>query len=168
MVLVVKDRVKDTSSTSGSGTITLDNSPPAGYQAFSTLGNGSTTYYAIQGSDDSWEIGIGTYTSNTLARTTILSSSNNGVIINFPSGSHTVWVDYPAAKAYLSEEGIDKSFTSTAGIAAGRPVILNSAGTVTQVAETSTPIPAGLGTLSSTTVTDALENVVAMGETNHS
>ena len=119
MVLVVKDRIKDTSSTSGSGTITLDNSPPAGYQAFSTLGNGSTTYYTIQGSDDSWEIGIGTYTSNTLTRTTILSSSNNGVIINFPSGSHTVWVDYPAAKAYLSEEGIDKSFTSTAGIAAG-------------------------------------------------
>lgn len=135
MVLVVKDRIKDTSSTSGSGTISLDNSPPAGYQAFSTLGNGSTTYYAIQGSDDSFEIGLGTYNANTLTRTTILSSSNNGVIINLPSGSHTVWVDYPAAKAYLSEEGIDKSFTSTAGIAAGKPVILNSAGTVTQVAE---------------------------------
>ena len=143
MVLVVKDRVKDTSSTSGSGTITLDNSPPAGYQAFSTLGNGSTTYYTIQGSDDSWEIGLGTYNTNTLTRTTILSSSNNGVIINLPSGSHTVWVDYPAAKAYLSEEGIDKSFTSTAGIAAGRPVILNSAGTVTQVAETSTSFAVG-------------------------
>lgn len=138
MVLVVKDRIKDTSSTSGSGTITLDNSPPAGYQAFSTLGNGSTTYYAIQGSDDSFEIGLGTYNANTLTRTTILSSSNNGVIINLPSGSHTVWVDYPAAKAYLSEEGIDKSFTATAGIAAGRPVILNSAGTVTQVAESTT------------------------------
>ena len=136
MVLVVKDRVKDTSSTSGSGTITLDNSPPAGYQAFSTLGNGSTTYYTIQGSDDSWEIGLGTYNTNTLTRTTILSSSNNGVIINLPSGSHTVWVDYPAAKAYLSEEGIDKSFTSTASITAGKPVILNSAGTVTQVVET--------------------------------
>lgn len=143
MVLVVKDRVKDTSSTTGSGTITLDNSPPAGYQAFSTLGNGSTTYYTIQGSDDSWEIGLGTYNTNTLTRTTILSSSNNGVIINLPSGSHTVWVDYPAAKAYLSEEGIDKSFTSTAGIAAGRPVILNSAGTVTQVAETSTSFAVG-------------------------
>ena len=139
MVLVVKDRIKDTSSTSGSGTISLDNSPPAGYQAFSTLGNGSTTYYAIQGSDDSFEIGLGTYNANTLTRTTILSSSNNGVIINLPSGSHTVWVDYPAAKAYLSEEGIDKSFTSTAGIAAGKPVILNSAGTVTQVVETTTP-----------------------------
>ena len=164
MVLVVKDRIKDTSSTSGSGTITLDNSPPAGYQAFSTLGNGSTTYYAIQGSDDSFEIGLGTYNANTLTRTTILSSSNNGVIINLPSGSHTVWVDYPAAKAYLSEEGIDRSFTSTAGIAAGRPVILNSAGTVTQVGTTT--IAAGLGTLSSTTVTNAEDNTVAMGETN--
>ena len=146
MVLVVKDRIKDTSSTSGSGTISLDNSPPAGYQAFSTLGNGSTTYYAIQGSDDSFEIGLGTYNANTLTRTTILSSSNNGVIINLPSGSHTVWVDYPAAKAYLSEEGIDKSFTSTAGIAAGKPVILNSAGTVTQVAESTSDAAPGVGT----------------------
>ena len=81
MVLVVKDRVKDTSSTSGSGTITLDNSPPAGYQAFSTLGNGSTTYYTIQGSDDSWEIGLGTYNANTLTRTTVLSSSNSGNLV---------------------------------------------------------------------------------------
>ena len=70
MVLVVKDRVKDTSTTSGTGTITLDNSPPAGYQAFSTLGNGSTTYYAIQDANDAFEIGLGTYNANTLTRTT--------------------------------------------------------------------------------------------------
>ena len=165
MVLVVKDRIKDTSSTSGSGTITLDNSPPAGYQAFSTLGNGSTTYYAIQGSDDSFEIGLGTYNANTLTRTTILSSSNNGVIINLPSGSHTVWVDYPAAKAYLSEEGIDKSFTATAGIAAGRPVILNSAGTVTQVAESAAPpISPGLGTVATEIQTRAFNVSNAFGK----
>ena len=165
MVLVVKDRIKDTSSTSGSGTITLDNSPPAGYQAFSTLGNGSTTYYAIQGSDNSFEIGLGTYNANTLTRTTILSSSNNGVIINLPSGSHTVWVDYPAAKAYLSEEGIDKSFTSTAGIAAGRPVILNSAGTVTQVANIpDAAISPGLGTVATTSVSEGIYNSNAFGK----
>ena len=52
MVLVVKDRIKDTTTTTGTGTITLANSPPAGYQAFSTLGNGSTTYYTIQESSD--------------------------------------------------------------------------------------------------------------------
>ena len=137
MVLVVKDRVKDTSTTSGTGTITLDNSPPAGYQAFSTLGNGSTTYYAIQDANDAFEIGLGTYNANTLTRTTVLSSSNSGNLVNLTSGPNTVWVDYPAAKAYLSEEGIDKSFTATASITAGKPVILNSAGTVTQVAETS-------------------------------
>jgi len=49
MVLVVKDRIKDTSTTTGTGTITLANSPPNGFQAFSTLGNNSTTYYTIQG-----------------------------------------------------------------------------------------------------------------------
>ena len=138
MVLVVKDRIKDTSTTSGTGTITLANSPPAGYQAFSTLGNGSTTYYTIQDANDAFEIGLGTYNANTLTRTTVLSSSNSGNLVSLTSGPNTVWVDYPAAKAYLSEEGIDKSFTATAGIAAGRPVILNSAGTVTQVAETIT------------------------------
>ena len=143
MVLVVKDRVKDTSTTSGTGTITLDNSPPAGYQAFSTLGNGSTTYYAIQDANDAFEIGLGTYNANTLTRTTVLSSSNSGNLVNLTSGPNTVWVDYPASKAYLSEEGIDKSFTATANITAGKPVVLNSAGTVTQVAETSTSFAVG-------------------------
>jgi len=133
MVLVVKDRIKDTSTTSGTGTITLANSPPAGYQAFSTLGNGSTTYYTIQDANDAFEIGLGTYNANTLTRTTVLSSSNSGNLVSLTSGPNTVWVDYPAAKAYLSEEGIDKSFTATASITAGKPVILNSAGTVTQV-----------------------------------
>ncbi len=146
MVLVVKDRIKDTSTTSGTGTITLANSPPNGFQAFSTLGNNSTTYYAIQDANDAFEIGLGTYNANTLTRTTILASSNSGNLVNLTSGPNTVWVDYPAAKAYLSEEGIDKSFTATASITAGKPVILNSAGTVTQVAETTSDAAPGVGT----------------------
>ena len=71
MVLVVKDRIKDTSTTTGTGTITLANSPPAGYQAFSTLGNNSTTYYAIQDANDAFEIGLGTYNANTLTSDSI-------------------------------------------------------------------------------------------------
>ena len=133
MVLVVKDRIKDTSTTTGTGTITLANSPPNGFQAFSTLGNNSTTYYGIQDANNAFEIGLGTYNANTLTRTTVLASSNSGNLVSLTSGPNTVWVDYPAAKAYLSEEGIDKSFTATASITAGKPVILNSAGTVTQV-----------------------------------
>ena len=132
MVLVVKDRIKDTSTTSGTGTITLANSPPNGFQAFSVLGNNSTTYYAIQDANNAFEIGLGTYNSNTLTRTTVLASSNSGNLVSLTSPI-SVWVDYPASKAYLSEEGIDKSFTATASITAGKPVILNSAGTVTQV-----------------------------------
>ena len=132
MVLVVKDRVKDTSTTTGTGTITLANSPPNGFQAFSTLGNNSTTYYAIQDENDAFEIGLGTYNANTLTRTTVLASSNSGNLVSLTSPS-SVWVDYPASKSYLSDEGIDKSFTATASITAGKPVILNSAGTVTQV-----------------------------------
>ena len=137
MVLVVKDRIKDTSTTTGTGTITLANSPPNGFQAFSTLGNNSTTYYAIQDANDAFEIGLGTYNANTLTRTTVLASSNSGNLVSLTSPS-SVWVDYPASKAYLSDEGIDKSFTATASITAGKPVILNSAGTVTQVVETTT------------------------------
>ena len=133
MVLVVKDRIKDTSTTSGTGTITLANSPPNGFQAFSVLGNNSTTYYAIQDANNAFEIGLGTYNANTLTRTTVLASSNSGNLVSLTSPS-SLWVDYPASKAYLSEEGIDKSFTATASITAGKPVILNSAGTVTQVA----------------------------------
>jgi hypothetical protein len=164
MVLVVKDRIKDTSTTSGTGTITLANSPPAGYQAFSTLGNGSTTYYAIQDANDAFEIGLGTYNANTLTRTTILSSSNSGNLVNLTSGPNTVWVDYPAAKAYLSEEGIDKSFTATASITAGKPVILNSAGTVTQVAEIPATIAAGLGTKTTTELASSIyDQQAAMG-----
>ena len=132
MVLVVKDRIKDTSTTSGTGTITLANSPPNGFQAFSVLGNNSTTYYTIQDANNAFEIGLGTYNANTLTRTTVLASSNSGNLVNLTSPS-SLWVDYPASKAYLSEEGIDKSFTATASITAGKPVILNSAGTVTQV-----------------------------------
>jgi len=132
MVLVVKDRIKDTSTTTGTGTITLANSPPNGFQAFSTLGNNSTTYYGIQDANNAFEIGLGTYNANTLTRTTVLASSNSGNLVSLTSPS-SVWVDYPASKAYLSDEGIDKSFTATASITAGKPVILNSAGTVTQV-----------------------------------
>ena len=80
MALVIADRVKETTTTTGTGTVTLAGAA-TGFQSFSVIGNGNTTYYCIAGQVTSeWEVGIGTYTSSgtTLARTTILASSNSG------------------------------------------------------------------------------------------
>ena len=87
MALVLKDRVKETSTTAGTGTITLDGAV-TGFQSFSAVGNGNSTYYAIvDNATGAWEVGIGTYTSSgtTLSRTTVLSSSNSGSLVSFTS-----------------------------------------------------------------------------------
>jgi len=99
MPLVVKDRVKETSTTTGTGTLTLAGAV-TGFQAFSVIGDGNTTYYTITDTID-WEVGIGTYTSSgtTLSRDTILESSNGGSAVNWGAGSKDVFVTYPAEKA---------------------------------------------------------------------
>lgn len=109
MALVVKDRVKVTTATTGTGTLTLG-SAVAGFQAFSAvLSNADTTYYAIfESSTGAFEVGLGTYASpaNTLARTTILESSNAGSAINLTAGDADVFVTQPAEKAvYLDASG---------------------------------------------------------------
>ena len=98
MALVLKDRISETTTTTGTGTITLAGAT-SGFQAFSTIGNGNTTYYCIAGQGtNEWEVGIGTYstTGPTLARTTVLSSSNSNNAVNFSSGTKDVFVTYPA------------------------------------------------------------------------
>ena len=102
MALVLKDRVKETSVTTGTGTLTLAGAS-SGYQAFSVIGDGNTTYYAITDPvTGDWEVGIGTYTSSgtTLSRTTVLSSSNVGNLVNFAAGTKDVFATYPAEKAF--------------------------------------------------------------------
>ena len=108
MALVVKDRVQETSTTTGTGTFTLAGAV-AGFQSFSVIGNGNTTYYAIVGGTE-WEVGLGTYTSSgtTLSRDTILESSNGGTAVNFSSGTKNVFVTYPA------EEAVYQDATNTA------------------------------------------------------
>ena len=99
MALVIADRVKDSTTTTGTGTITLSGTAPAGYQNFSVIGNANTTYYCIAGQTGSeWEVGVGTYASSgtTLARTTVLSSSNAGAAVNFSAGTKDVFVTYPS------------------------------------------------------------------------
>ena len=106
MALVVKDRVQVTSTTEGTGAFTLG-SAAIGFQDFSVIGNGNTTYYAITSTTD-WEVGIGTYTSAgpQLVRDTILESSNGGSAVNFGPGIKNVFCTYPAEKAvYLDASG---------------------------------------------------------------
>jgi hypothetical protein len=103
MPLVVKDRVQETSTTTGTGTFTLAGAV-SGFQSFSAIGDGNTTYYAIVlGSE--WEVGLGTYTSSgtTLSRDTILESSNGGTAVNFSAGTKNVFVTYPAEEAVYQD-----------------------------------------------------------------
>lgn len=106
MALSVKDRVKVTTTTTGTGTITLG-SAVAGYQSFSVIGDGNTTYYTIAGATE-WEVGIGTYTASgtTLSRDTILDSSNGGTAVNFSAGTKDVFVTYPAGKSISNGYGL--------------------------------------------------------------
>ena len=101
MALILADRVKETTTTTGTGTVTLAGAV-TGYQSFTAIGDGNTTYYTIASQSNSeWEVGIGTYTSSgtTLSRTTVLSSSNAGSLVNFSSGTKDVFVTYPAEKS---------------------------------------------------------------------
>jgi hypothetical protein len=101
MALVLKDRVKETTTTTGTGTVTLAGAA-TGFQTFGAVGNGNTTYYAIvDNATGDWEVGSGTYTSSgtTLSRTTVLSSSNSGSLVNFAAGSKDVFCTYPSSKS---------------------------------------------------------------------
>ena len=101
MALVIADRVRETTASTGTGTLTLGG-PYSGFQAFSVLGNGNTTYYAvIDPTTGSWEVGIGTYTSsgNTLSRDTVLSSSNSGALVPFSAGVKDVICTQPSERA---------------------------------------------------------------------
>jgi hypothetical protein len=107
MALVVKDRVQETTVTVGTIALVLAGAV-SGFQSFSVIGNGNTTYYAVVGGTE-WEVGIGTYTSSgtTLARTTILASSNAGLAVNFSAGIKDVYVVYPAGKSVNLDAGTD-------------------------------------------------------------
>jgi hypothetical protein len=96
MSLVLADRVRQTSTTTGSGTLTLDGSL-TGFQSFAAVGNGNTTYYTIT-LDSQWEVGIGTYSAGTLSRDTVISSSTGSKIV-FGAGTKDVFVTLPSEKA---------------------------------------------------------------------
>lgn len=105
MAIVLKDRVKQTATAPGTGTITLG-STPTGFQAFSAIGNGNVTYFAIvDAASGAWEVNYGTYTASgtTLSRNaTPLSSSAAGALVNF-TGTVDVFCTYPSSKAIYEE-----------------------------------------------------------------
>lgn len=126
MALVLADRVKDTTTTTGTGSVTLSGSPPAGFQSFgAAIGNGNTTYYTISGGSQ-FEVGIGTYNSAgpVLNRDTVLSSSNGGSLVNFSAGDKDVFVTYPAEKS-VNEDATGNVNISITGNAATANVATN-------------------------------------------
>ena len=101
MALIVKDRVQEITTTVGTGTLTLGGAV-LGFQSFAAIGNGNTTYYAINDPiTGDWEVGIGTYTSSgtTLSRDTVLSSSTGASLVSFIAGTKNVFCTYPSERS---------------------------------------------------------------------
>ena len=108
MALIIADRVQETTTTTGTGTVTLAGAA-TGYQSFAAIGDGNSTYYTIAGQSGSeWEVGIGTYTASgtTLSRTTVIASSNSGSLVNFSAGTKNVFCTLPAERATTSGRAI--------------------------------------------------------------
>ena len=98
MALVLADRVQQTGTANTTVSFSLTGSV-TGFQSFTVIGNGNTTYYSATDATGNWEVGIGTYaTGGTLTRTTILASSNSGSAVTF-SGTVNVFVTYPSEKS---------------------------------------------------------------------
>lgn len=136
MALVLKDRVKETTTTTGTGTLTLLGAA-SGFQSFSVIGNGNTTYYTIDGGTE-WEVGLGTYTSSgtTLSRDTVLASSAGGTTkVTLSAGTKNVFVTYPADKAIYDD-------------ASGNVIALGTPASATLTNATGLPLTTGVtGTL---------------------
>jgi hypothetical protein len=149
MALVLKDRVKETTLTTGTGTVTLAGAA-AGFQSFAVVGNGNTTYYAIvDNTAGDWEVGIGTYTASgtTLARTTVLSSSTGGAAVSFAAGSKDVFCTYPSEKSV---------YRDAAGIVAQLSFGAITATSATLTTGTVSTAPASANDLVNKTYVDAL------------
>lgn len=103
----VFDRVKETTTTTGTGDVSLGG-PTPGFQSFnSVLSSGDKTFYSLVGEDNTWETGIGTYKgSNILERTSVFESSNSGGRVNFTAGTKSIFISYPAKKSITSDQSI--------------------------------------------------------------
>ena len=164
MAFAIADRVQETTTTTGTGTVVLAGAV-TGYQSFAVIGNTNTTYYTIADQNGAnWEVGIGTYYSGntSLARTTILASSNANAAVVFTSGIKSVFVTYPAEKAIYSDSGNVTTITNFASAN-----VLITGGTISGANFT------GLGTMSTqnanaVTITGGSVNATITGTLNAS
>ena len=164
MALVVKDRVKTTTSTAGTGPLAVSGFS-ADFQSFNVIGDGNTTYYTIvHNGFGEWEVGIGTYTAAgaSLSRDTVLESSNNGALVDFSAGTKDVFVTYPAERAVftdvtqtLTNKTISADDNTLSGIAASSFVLSNASGNIDGSAAQKV-IPSGVvvGTTDTQTLTN--------------
>jgi hypothetical protein len=155
MALVLKDRVKEGTTTSGTGTVVL-NGAATGYQSFAVIGNTNTTYYTIAGGSD-WEVGIGTYYSGntSLSRDTILASSNANAAVTL-SGTYDVFVTYPAEESvYLNGANLNAGGLSNIAFSA-LTANLASINTVTLTTGTISAAPNAATDIVNKTYVDAL------------
>jgi hypothetical protein len=120
MALVINNRVRETTATTGTGAQTLAGAVD-GFQTFAAgIGNSNTTYYAISlNTANEWEVGLGTLNSDssTLTRTTVLESSNSDSAVDFAAGSKEVFCTLPSEKAVYLDASDDQvgGFSSVAG-----------------------------------------------------
>ena len=157
MALVLKDRVREQSTTTGTGSFTLTGAV-TGFQSFSSaIGNTNTTYYTIS-DNTNWESGIGTVSAGALSRDTVLSSSNSGSLVNFPSGTKDVWCDYPATKAVIQD--------STGTAYAPQFAASNGFNTYNSTIASDFTFPSGHNALSSSTSTISNGITVTLNSTN--
>jgi len=126
MAFILKDRVKESTTTTGTGNISLGGAL-ATFDTFqSYLSNGDTTFYAIAHASsgvDEWEVGLGTWnTGNTLSRTTVLAGSNGTSAVTFSAGTKDVFMTYPASKAIVSGEDAAFANITVTGTVDGRDI----------------------------------------------
>jgi hypothetical protein len=171
MAFITADRVKDTSTTTGTGDITVSGSAPLGYRTFSTvLSVGDTFYYCVQSQASSeWEVGLGTYSSaNVFARTTVLASSASGNAVSFSSGTKNVFITLPANKT-LQFDATGSPTTGGILYGTGSMLAYSAAGTAGQAlisGGTGAPTWAtitGLGTVTSVNVNGGTTGLTASG-----
>ena len=135
MALVLKNRVQETTTTTGTSNLILSGTAPTGFQTFSSvMSNGDTTYYQVTDGTD-WELGVGTYASvgTSIARTTILESSNSGNAVDWGAGSKDIFMVLPAQKIFddstlstvaTSGSYNDLSDTPSGGVTTGKAIAM--------------------------------------------
>jgi hypothetical protein len=164
MALVVKDRVRETSTSTGTGDIILNGAVQA-FQDFSVIGDGNTTYYTIvDATTGAFEVGIGTYTlaTTTLSRDTVLESSNAGAAVNFAANVKDVFVTYPAERAVYGDAGnVVSGYTISGGSINNTPIgaITPSTGSFSSLVATTADINGG--SIDGTTVGASTPSTVA-------